>query len=116
MIRVPAAVNLASPSRIREPEAACLIFGFISRLRTCWVTRSPVGWAVIPARCTRPLGSATPLTGDLVTQPGPPGQRSRVHGKMIRAQPTELAAGQQPGQRGHDRPADQVKQISGGPA
>jgi hypothetical protein len=27
MIRVPAAVNLASPSRIREPEAACLISG-----------------------------------------------------------------------------------------
>lgn len=27
MISVPAAVNLASRSRIREPEAACLIFG-----------------------------------------------------------------------------------------
>ena len=25
----------------------------IRKLRACWVTQDPVGWAVIPARCTR---------------------------------------------------------------
>jgi hypothetical protein len=32
-----------------------VVLEVISRLRACWVTHSAVGWAVIPARCTRPV-------------------------------------------------------------
>jgi hypothetical protein len=36
-----------------ELETVRVIARFIRRLRACWVTHSPVGFAVIPARCTR---------------------------------------------------------------
>ena len=48
-----AAVNLVSRSRIKNLTLSARFSRFISRLRACWVTHSPVGWAVIPARCTR---------------------------------------------------------------
>lgn len=45
--------ELGVPGPDRELEAVSLVFGFISRLRACWVTTAPVGWAVIPARALR---------------------------------------------------------------
>jgi hypothetical protein len=48
-----AAVNLASRSRMRNLNLSARSLRFISRLRACWVTHSPVGCAVIPAKCTR---------------------------------------------------------------
>ena len=44
-----AAVNLASRPRIRNFSPSAWSPRFISRSRACWVTHSPVGWAVIPA-------------------------------------------------------------------
>jgi hypothetical protein len=42
---------------IAVPDQESELFGAaprsISRLRACWVTQAPVGWAVIPASCTR---------------------------------------------------------------
>ena len=43
---VPVADQEPEPIGVRSPRS-------ISRLRACWVIQSPVGWAVIPARCTR---------------------------------------------------------------
>jgi hypothetical protein len=48
-----AAVNMASRSRIRNFRPSARSSRFISRLRAWWVTQSAVGWAVIPATCTR---------------------------------------------------------------
>jgi hypothetical protein len=48
-----AAVNVASRSRIKDVGPCARCPGLISRLRACWGARAPVGWAVIPARCTR---------------------------------------------------------------
>ena len=48
-----AAVNLLSRSRIRNRNCSARSPRSMSRLRACWVTQAPVGWAVIPARCTR---------------------------------------------------------------
>jgi hypothetical protein len=48
-----AAANLVSRSRIRNLKSSAWPSRVIRRLRACWVTHSPVGWAVIPARCTR---------------------------------------------------------------
>ena len=49
-----AAVNLAVPVADQEPEPRRPRSPrSMSRLRACWVTQAPVGWAVIPARCTR---------------------------------------------------------------
>jgi hypothetical protein len=45
--------ELGVPVRIRNFSPSVWSSRFISRLRTCWVTHSPVGCAVIPARCTR---------------------------------------------------------------
>jgi hypothetical protein len=45
-----AAVNLASRSRTRNLKASAWSSRFIRRLRACWATHSPVGWAVMPAR------------------------------------------------------------------
>ena len=50
-----AAVNLLSRSRIRNRNRAARSPRSMSRLRACWVTQAPVGWAVIPAMCTRRL-------------------------------------------------------------
>jgi hypothetical protein len=44
-----AMVNLVSRSRIKNLTPPARSSRFISRLRACWVTHSPVGWAVIPA-------------------------------------------------------------------
>ena len=49
------AANLASRSRIRNVTPSASPPRFISRLRACRATHSPAGWAVIPARCTRPV-------------------------------------------------------------
>ena len=61
MIRTPvalntasnAAVNFVSRSRIRNFRPSAWPSRSISRLRACWVTHAPAGWAVMPARCTR---------------------------------------------------------------
>jgi hypothetical protein len=45
--------ELGVPVMDQELEAGDLIAMSMSRLRACWVTQVPVGWAVIPARCTR---------------------------------------------------------------
>jgi 2-polyprenyl-6-methoxyphenol hydroxylase-like FAD-dependent oxidoreductase len=45
--------NLLSRSRIRNRNRSARSPRSMSRLRACWVTQAPVGWAVIPARCTR---------------------------------------------------------------
>ena len=48
-----AAPNLASRSRIKNRNWSAWSPRSISRLRACWVTQAPVGWAVIPAMWTR---------------------------------------------------------------
>ena len=48
-----AVVNLLSRSRIRNRNRSARSPRSMSRLRACWVIQAPVGWAVIPARCTR---------------------------------------------------------------
>ena len=48
-----AAVNLLSRSRIKNRNWSARSPRSMSRLRACWVTQAPVGWAVIPAMCTR---------------------------------------------------------------
>ena len=48
-----AAVNLLSRSRIRNRSCSARSPRSMSRLRACWATQAPVGWAVIPAMCTR---------------------------------------------------------------
>ena len=45
-------VNLLSRSRIRNRNRSARSPRSMSRLRACWVTQAPVGWAVIPGRCT----------------------------------------------------------------
>jgi len=60
MIRAPtavniapnAAVNLVSRFRIKNFNAASAVIEGHPQLCVCWVTHSPVGWVVIPARCT----------------------------------------------------------------
>jgi hypothetical protein len=44
---------LGSRSRIRYQHRSTRWSRSISRLRACWVTHPPVGWAVIPTRWTR---------------------------------------------------------------
>jgi hypothetical protein len=41
-----AAVNLASRSRIRNRMRCPASLRSMSRLRACWVSQAPVGWAV----------------------------------------------------------------------
>ena len=48
-----AGVNLLSRSRIKKRSCSARSPRTINRLRACWVTQPLVGWAVIPARCTR---------------------------------------------------------------
>src|SRR3954452_7398743 len=48
-----AAVNLVSRSRIKNRNCSARSPRSMSRLRVCWVTQAPVGWAVIPAIRTR---------------------------------------------------------------
>ena len=43
------AVSIADQESNRSAQSPRLI----RRLRACWVIQAPVGWAVIPARCTR---------------------------------------------------------------
>ena len=50
-----AAVNLLSRSRIRNRNRRSASSRSMSRLRACWVTQAPVGWAVTPRMCTRRL-------------------------------------------------------------
>jgi hypothetical protein len=38
-----------------EPEAGIGVVGPMSRLRACWHSQAPVGWAVTPRMCTRRL-------------------------------------------------------------
>ena len=45
--------ELAVPVADQEPELLGAVAKVDERLRACWVTQAPVGWAVIPARCTR---------------------------------------------------------------
>jgi hypothetical protein len=51
--RVEGGAELAVP--VAEPEPVARSPRSISRLRVCWVTQAPVGWAVIPAMCTTVL-------------------------------------------------------------
>jgi len=48
-----AAVNLASRSRIRNRSRGPASSRFMSKLRACWVSQAPVGWAVTPRMCIR---------------------------------------------------------------
>ena len=48
-----AAVNLASRSRMRNRKRRPASSRSMSRLRACWVSQAPVGWAVTPRMCTR---------------------------------------------------------------
>src|SRR4051812_47812551 len=48
-----AAVNLAPRSRIRNRNRRPASSRSMSRLRACWVSHAPLGWAVTPGRCTR---------------------------------------------------------------
>ena len=48
-----AAVNLASRSRMRNRNRRPASSRSMSRLRACWVSQAPVGWAVTPRMCTR---------------------------------------------------------------
>src|SRR6188472_4323052 len=54
-----AAVNLLSRSRIKYRNRSARSPRSINRLRACWVTQAPVGWAVIPAMCTRRRSCST---------------------------------------------------------
>ena len=45
--------ELAGPVADQEPDWSARSPRSISRLRGCWVIESPVGWALIPARCMR---------------------------------------------------------------
>jgi hypothetical protein len=47
-----AAVNLASRSRMRNRSWRPASSRSMSRLRACWVSQAPVGWAVTPRMCT----------------------------------------------------------------
>jgi hypothetical protein len=47
------AVNLASRSRMRNRKRRPASSRFMSRLRACWVSQAPLGWAVTPRMCTR---------------------------------------------------------------
>ena len=48
-----AVVNLASRSRMRNRKRRPASSRSMSRLRACWVSQAPVGWAVTPRMCTR---------------------------------------------------------------
>ncbi len=48
-----AAVNLASRSRMRNRKRLPASSRSMTRLRACWVSQGPVGWAVTPRMCTR---------------------------------------------------------------
>ena len=48
-----AAVNLASRSRMRNRNRCPASPRSMVRLRACWVSQAPVGWAVTPRMCTR---------------------------------------------------------------
>ena len=37
----------------QEPEATAGVIEIHERLRACWVSHAPVGWAVTPRMCTR---------------------------------------------------------------
>jgi hypothetical protein len=45
--------ELASRSRLRNRQRRPASSGSMSRLRACWVSQAPVGWAVTPRMCTR---------------------------------------------------------------
>src|SRR5215213_5048818 len=51
-----AAVNLASRSRMRNRKRRPASSRSMARLRACWVSQAPVGWAVTPRMCTPPGG------------------------------------------------------------
>jgi hypothetical protein len=50
--------ELGVRSRIRNLNAAARSPRSRRRLRACWATHGPVGWAVTPAKCTRRLPSS----------------------------------------------------------
>ena len=48
-----AALNLASRSRMRNRKRLSASSRSMSRLRACWVSQAPMGWAVTPRMCMR---------------------------------------------------------------
>jgi hypothetical protein len=50
--------ELGVPVADQEPERAARSSSSTKRLRACWATHRPVGWAVTPAKCTRRLRSS----------------------------------------------------------
>jgi hypothetical protein len=50
--------ELGVPVADQELERGGLLVGTATRLRACWATHHPVGYAVTPARCTRRLPSS----------------------------------------------------------
>src|SRR6266540_2219005 len=53
-----ALVSLTSRSRIRMRSCFPSFFRVARTLRACWVTQAPLGWAVMPAMCTRRRSSS----------------------------------------------------------
>jgi hypothetical protein len=51
------------PPRIKNRNRRVWSPRSIRRLRACWVTRAAVGWAVIPARCTRRVPCSITMSG-----------------------------------------------------
>jgi hypothetical protein len=51
--RVEGGGELAVPVTDQEAELLGAVVEVQEQVAACWVTQAPVGWAVIPARCTR---------------------------------------------------------------
>jgi hypothetical protein len=51
--RVEHGGELASRSRMRNRKRRAASSRSMARLRACWVSQAPVGWAVTPRMCTR---------------------------------------------------------------
>jgi len=51
--RVEGGGELAVPITDQEAELLGAVVEVQEQVAACWVTQAPVGWAVIPARCTR---------------------------------------------------------------
>ena len=55
-------VNLLSRSRTKKLNSAARLPRSIRKLRACWATQAPLGWAVTPRRATRALAVVAGLT------------------------------------------------------
>jgi hypothetical protein len=95
-----ALVNLVSRSRIRNLNAAARSPRSRRRLRACWATHGPLGWAVTPAMCTRRLPSS--MTNSTYSR------RSQTVSTVKKSQARMPAACRRRNTRGSARRADRV--------